>query len=74
MILEIVYKKDKLEIFDDVNSMSIDDGKVTFDSPLSENYYLSRVLNEGAKVLVDGTVCYEHGKESMDSNNEKNDA
>ncbi len=62
MVLAILYKKDKVEIYDNINTLRIEKGKLFFTSGQLYEYSFTKPLDEVAKVSVNSIVYYDNGE------------
>ena len=62
MTVAILHKSGKLEIYDNINTLRIENGKLFFTSGQSCEYSSTKYLDDISKVSVNGIVYYEHGE------------
>ena len=62
MVLAILYKKDKVEIYDNINTLRMENGNLFFTSGQLYEYSFTKPLDEVAKVSVNGIIYYDDGK------------
>ena len=62
MTVAILHKSGKLEIYDNINTLRIEKGKLFFTSGQFCEYSSTKPLDDISKVSVNGIVYYEHGE------------
>lgn len=62
MTIAILYKEDKVEVYDAINTLRMEKGKLFFTSGQLYEYSLTKPLDEVAKVSVNGVVYYDAGE------------
>lgn len=62
MTIAILYKEDKVEVYDNINTLRMEKGKLFFTSGQLCEYSFTKPLDEVAKVSVNGIIYYDDGK------------
>lgn len=62
MTIAILYKSNKLEIYDNINTLRMEKGKLNFYSGQLYECNFTKPLDEVAKVSVNGIIYYANGE------------